>query len=491
MIKRGKGMKLIRKLCLFLICSSIFFSQKHVVNAETLGEQRERIIYSLMQGMTEELPREEVERYLADEEAIILSTGKIKDFRYYGIDGEHSTAQSMVVSDYLNRYLEENTTEAEIQNLYPFAVEFDKLPKNMRFYHVENTEHTFADFDVMNEINTISMYYNYWGPNHSKLNSLYLEGYSEVNETKALVVKDVNDEGERTIHINSRVYTESIRDWNYIIYFFYNNQGGVSLLKWDNHNQPEVFEEYATIETREELETLAAIERGDSVSAVGDITESNWLVPEDWRMLSTRRGDIPPVTWELLSTKLDQLVIEPVFQQDGLVTGYVNPLYTIVVTTKQTMNDEVQSVIEVTPNEAGYFSVEASASVGNIPTIKILNDVGEQVYEAELSVVQYKPSALEHNSGYLTLERYFVDQSYIEGYTYPFAEVNIMQLDGYASIGIPPVTADSNGYFYADVKAHQNNLTTNLVTVSHPETSEPITVSPYPWTQFELDNANW
>ena len=484
-------MKLTMRLCLLLLCSSMFFSQAQLVNAETLGEQRERVISSLMEVINGEVTREEAELYLAEEEANILSTGEIKGFRSYGIDGKHSTAQSMVVGDYLNRYLEENTTEDERQRLYPFTVEFDKLPKNMRFYHVDNTEREFADFDVTIEGNKISMYYSYWGPNRSRQNALYLEGHPEVNETKELAVKESNGQDERLVHINSRIITEPLRDWQYIIYFFYNNQGGISLLKWDNHNQPEVFEEYATLETREELEALAAKERGASTIVLGDLTESNWSVPEDWRMLSSRRGDIPPVTWELLSTQLDELVIEPVFPQDGLVTGYVNPLYNIVVTMTQTMNDEVLSVIEATPNDEGYFSIDADAAVGRVPTITILNEQGQQVYEAELPIVQYQPTALEHESGYLTLERYFVGQSYIEGYTYPFAEVNIMQLDGYASTGISPITADSNGYFYADVKAHPNNLTTNVVTVSHPETLEPITVSPYPWTQAELDNANW
>lgn len=491
MIKRRKGMKLTMRLCLLLLCSSMFFGQGQLVNAETLGEQRERVISSLMDVINGEVTREEAELYLAEEEANILSTGEKKGYQFYGIDGKHSTAQSMVVGDYLDRYLEENTTNYEMQDLYPFTVEFDRLPKNMRFYHVDNTEREFADFDVTIEGNKISMYYSYWGPNRSRQNALYLEGYPKVNETKELVVKESNGQDERLVHINSRIITEPVREWQYIIYFFYNNQGGISLLKWDNQNQPEVFEEYATIETREELEALAAEESGNLPRVSGDLAESNWSVPEDWRMLSTRRGEIPPVTWELLSTQLDKLVIEPVLMQDGWVTGYVNPLYKIVVTMTQTMNDEILSVIETTPNEQGYFSIDADAAVGRVPTITILNEQGQQVYEAELPIVQYKPSALEHESGYLTLERYFVGQSYIEGYTYPFAEVNIMQLDGYASTGIPPITADSKGYFYADVKAHPNNLTTNVVTVSHPDTMEPITVSPYPWTPAELDNANW
>ena len=350
-------MKLTMRLCLLLLCSSMFFGQAQLVNAETLAEQRERVISSLMEVINGEVTREEAELYLAEEEANILSTGEKKGYQFYGIDGKHSTAQSMVVGDYLNRYLEENTTEAEREKIYPFAVEFDKLPKNMRFYHVDNTEREFADFDVTIEGNKISMYYSYWGPNRSRQNALYLEGHPEVNETKELAVKESNGQDERLVHINSRIITEPLRDWQYIIYFFYNNQGGISLLKWDNHNQPEVFEEYATLETREELEALAAKERGASTIVPGDLTESNWSVPEDWRMLSSRRGDIPPVTWELLSTQLDELVIEPVLLQDGLVTGYVNPLYNIVVTMTQTMNDEVLSVIEATPNDEGYLSI--------------------------------------------------------------------------------------------------------------------------------------
>ena len=62
----------------------------------------------------------------------------------------------------------------------------------------------------------------------------------------------------------------------------------------------------------------------------------------------------------------------------------------------------------------GIFRSDADAAVGRVPTITILNEQGQQVYEAELPIVQYQPTALEHESGYLTLERYFVGQSYIE-----------------------------------------------------------------------------
>src|SRR5699024_36850 len=103
---RRKDMKITMRLCLLLLCSSMFFSQAQLVNAETLGEQRERVISSLMEVINGEVTREEAELYLAEEEANILSTGEKKGYQFYGIDGKHSTAHSMTVSDYLNRYFE-------------------------------------------------------------------------------------------------------------------------------------------------------------------------------------------------------------------------------------------------------------------------------------------------------------------------------------------------------------------------------------------------
>ena len=103
----------------------------------------------------------------------------------------------------------------------------------------------------------------------------------------------------------------------------------------------------------------------------------------------------------------------------------------------------------------------------------------------------YIPTALEHPSGLLKLERYYKDVGTIEGYTYPNAEVSIAYLDGYAGTSYS-VTADNEGYFYWDQGAvRRDNSFTTAVVVTHPETGEEISVVPYPWTQSELDNAVW
>lgn len=38
--------------------------------------------------------------------------------------------------------------------------------------------------------------------------------------------------------------------------------------------------------------------------------------------------------------------------------------------------------------------------------------------------------------------------------------------------------------------AHETNLTTNIVSVEHPDTKETVTVAPYPWTQEEFEKVN-
>lgn len=79
----------------------------------------------------------------------------------------------------------------------------------------------------------------------------------------------------------------------------------------------------------------------------------------------------------------------------------------------------------------------------------------------------------------------------MEGYTYPNATVSTQRLDGYATMAGPTVQADDDGYFNIFVQSHTNNNTTTIVSVEHPDTGEKISVAPYPWTQEELDNADW
>lgn len=127
------------------------------------------------------------------------------------------------------------------------------------------------------------------------------------------------------------------------------------------------------------------------------------------------------------------------------------------------MTDKTSSTLNGEPNEHGFLSVDAEASIVRKPTIKIFDANDNLIYEADLEVYQYQATALAHDSGFLTLERYFIIENNMEGYTYP----------------------------YAEVPGHQTNLKTNVVSVTHPDTGESISVAPYPWTEAELDDAPW
>lgn len=488
LVERMCGMKKYLKGILLLSLALSLLGQVHSVNAQELEERRTEVIEVLTQGLSEQFSYEEAEDYLAAEEANVLETGYFGNFRSYGIEGSLSTSYSMVVADYLKAYFETNTTEDDLAVIYPYAVDFKKLPERLPFYHADNTSGDYADFDVTNEDGRLTMYYVYWGPNQSRLNALPLDGVAVVNQTKELQVAASNHQMERTVAINTYVDAQGppYSDIAYKVYFFYNEEDRLSVLLWDSTNNQQTLREYTTLETRQELEELV---EGASIEVVSN---SDWKLPEDWRLLSPRRGNIPPVTWSMTSTgDGETFVIEPVYQKEGVVSGFVNPTYSIQVTTVNQMTNEVTSTMNATPNAEGYFSIDAGASVSVVPSIQIYDASSNLVYEATLNVYQYQPTALAHDSGFLTLERYFINQAYVEGYTYPHAQVMIMPLDGYGTIGLAPITADANGYFYAETPAHQTNLTTNIVSVSHPETGVMLSVAPYPWTQAELNKAQW
>ncbi|MGO4927918.1 hypothetical protein ACTQ5J_04885 [Fundicoccus sp. Sow4_F4] len=481
MKKYGKIMLLVALI--MTLCKSQF-----VALARTLEESRAAVIEVLTQGLFEEFTYEEAEEYLAAEEANVLVTGYFDDFRSYGIEGSLSTAYSMIVADYLKAYSEANTIEDDLAAIYPYAVNFKKLPERLLFYHADNTAGDYADFDVTNENGRLTMYYVYWGPNQSRLNALPLEGVAVVNQTKELQVAASNHQIERTVTSNTYVDAQgpAYSDTTYKVYFFYNEEDKLSVLLWDSTNHQQTLKEYATLETRQELEGLV---EGASIDVVSN---SDWKLPEDWRLLSPRRGNIPPVTWSMTSTgDGETFAIEPVNQKEGVVSGFVNPTYSIQVTTVNQMTKEVISTMNATPNAEGYFSIDAGASVSIQPTIRLYDASSNLVYETDLDVYQYQPTALANDSGFLTLERYFIGQTYMEGYTYPNAQVMIMPLNGYGTASLPPIKADEKGYFYAATPAHTTNLTTNVVTVIHPETGELLTVAPYPWTQSELETAQW
>ena len=481
-------MKKYLKGILLLSLALSLLGQVHSVNAQELEERRTEVIEVLTQGLFEEFTYEEAEEYLAAEEANVLVTGYFDDFRSYGIEGSLSTAYSMIVADYLKAYFEANTIEDESAAIYPYAVNFKKLPERLLFYHADNTAGDYADFDVTNENGRLTMYYLYWGPNQSRLNALPLEGVAVVNQTKELQVAASNHQIERTVTSNTYVDAQGppYSDTTYKVYFFYNEEDKLSVLLWDSANNQQPLKEYATLEMRQELEGPVEETNLEVVS------HSDWKLPEEWRMLSPRRGSVPPVTWLMTSTGDDEtFTIEPVNQQDGLVSGFVNPTYQVQVTTINRMTDEVIATMNASPNANGYFSIDAGASVSIQPTIRLYDASSNLVYETDLDVYQYQPTALANDSGFLTLERYFIGQTYMEGYTYPNAQVMIMPLNGYGTASLPLIKADEKGYFYAATPAHTTNLTTNVVTVIHPETGELLTVAPYPWTQSELETAQW
>lgn len=66
----------------------------------------------------------------------------------------------------------------------------------------------------------------------------------------------------------------------------------------------------------------------------------------------------------------------------------------------------------------------------------------------------------------------------------------IVYLDGYAT-ALVNVTSDATGYFYWGGPSHTTNNNTSTVSVINQDNRSEITVASYPWTQEELDNAQW
>ena len=220
------------------------------------------------------------------------------------------------------------------------------------------------------------------------------------------------------------------------------------------------------------------------------LTDDKWGLPEDWYIESPRRGNIPEVVWQMMSVGDGiNYMIEPVNQKEGIISGFINPTYTIEVTLVDPLTDKVISILEVEVDENGYFSIDAEVIIDAVPMIKIFDENSNIVLEEALKVYHYEPTELTHESGLLTLDRYFIDQNYMEGFSYPYAKVTIVSLTSDGFVTLEPVIADEYGYFYSETPAHETNLTTNIVSVEHPDTKETVTVAPYPWTQEELEKV--
>lgn len=468
-----KLMKVVLAFSLLLI-----FSHSEVGHAKTLEEEREAIIENLRMGITETFTYEEVDAYLAEEEAAILDTGATHSLSSYGIEGNHSTGQGLMVLDYLQRYFDTHTDESEYETLYPYAVDFNELPDQMTFYR-----DGYEVFVVENKDGTLVINENEYNAHKTHLKNIrQYNGMLQDNVTQEFAVYP-SDEIARTVKVNTRlaVQESSAHRTDYIFYFFYNKSGSLSLIKWDLENPKNEYPEHFTLESFEAL-------TGNATSK----TSSNWALPYDWRILSPRRQDVPPVTWVLTSVgDGESIAIEPVFTQENVVSGFIPPSYSVEAYTQQVYSGEYSNTVTATPDSSGYFSLNLDITIGTPPTVRVLNETGQVVFENTLDVYEYRPTALAHDSGYLTLERYFIEQDYMEGFTYPHAEVTVQNLNGYAGGMIETTQADSTGHFYINVPGHMYNKTTNIVSVTHPDTGEKISVAPYPWTESELENAQW
>lgn len=468
-------------LCLIIVSQ---FASTQAVHAQSLEEQRESLIESYRTGISQSFSYEEVDAYLISEETYVLETGTIRNYSSYGINGNHSTAHALEMVEYLVTYLNANTTESDLEELYPYQVDFDELPEFLTFYPLEKG--IYSDFELVNEGGQLKILENTTNVDRTYLlDKRPFTGY--LNNTGTKEIQVLAGGSVRMVGVNTQVIIQEIsaHRTDYAFYFFYNKENKLSLAMWEAENPRDTLVEYSTKKTIDEL-------KGNSAASVSPSSTSEWTLPHDWRMLSPRRGDVPPVTWVLLSHGDEQTIaIEPVFHDDGIVSGFINPNYSVEIYTQNVNTKEISANYSAQPDASGYFSTKTDATVATPPTIRIVDEVGQLVFEKGLGVQEYRPTALEHDSGYLTLERYFVDQNYMEGYTYPNATVEIFTLSGYASTGGNTTKSDSNGYFYIQTPPHSSNLTTNIVSVIHPETGENISVAPYPWTTWELENAVW
>lgn len=262
-----------------------------------------------------------------------------------------------------------------------------------------------------------------------------------------------------------------------------------------------------TISEKEESATEVVVEPEPVISEVilETVDESHvgtvdWL-PLDWHRITPRmRPEIPDVTWLLMSHHANsgRLLIEPIYSSEAVVSGYTDPNSEVKIEwlhgdVGMDLNDYTGNYFVATSNDQGYFELKIDKETNPFSIMSKLTVTNTGPSGGALTgipIFGYTPTPLEHPSGYLTLERLYKDIGDIEGYAYPNAEVLVAYSDGYAGTA-SHVTADETGYFFWPGHARSNNLFTTGVSVTHPETGEEILVMPYPWTQEELDSAQW
>lgn len=226
----------------------------------------------------------------------------------------------------------------------------------------------------------------------------------------------------------------------------------------------------------------------------------DWL-EDNWHHLSpSREASIPPIAWQLLSLQSTQgqLLVEPIFFQDSRVSGYAlpNSSITIIRGNYSFYTDAFDELLRVTvpTDQNGYFQANFQPHLRN-SVFKIISDVdGSEVNLQRLNL--FKPTALESENANFTLERYFDQQGYIEGHTYPNAPIVLnLHNHGFSGPTYFEGMADSKGYFYIEFYRYgpeEVYISPKLqIEVTDPTSGTQYCLYPLPWTQEALDHVRW
>lgn len=212
---------------------------------------------------------------------------------------------------------------------------------------------------------------------------------------------------------------------------------------------------------------------------------------DDWYLKSPRSKEIPQALWPFMSTYSAnrKIVLEPVFMMDQIVSGYTAPNQTVTIKTETYGFDhDNNESFEVVSDETGRFEIK----VDSIVFQSKISVYGLENIE-DVHVFQYKPTALEHPSGKLKLERFFMGQSVLKGKTLPNTTIRIAPANGYGTSAFEVGQSDPNGNFQIDnplVVVNEKRLMLKVF-IQDKETGETIEVVPYPWTEEEFARVKW
>lgn len=232
---RGEKMKKF----IFSLLSLLFFSAAIPIHAQDnlLAVKREEIIALYQKGITQTYSYEEVEAYIASQEVDALQNG-VKHFDEY-VGPDYSTGHGVSLGDYLEHYVAANGTTTQ---MYPYAVDFSKYQGDFQFFKSYNdTEPSFYVTVTGNQATITTTVPTSFGLNNF---SIFLNNYPTVEES-------VLDEfgNQRNVKINTS-FGSSVdgvpHRTDYRFSFFYNRDGGISLLMYDIANREMPLQEYKT-----------------------------------------------------------------------------------------------------------------------------------------------------------------------------------------------------------------------------------------------------